>query len=99
MINSIAKSLVFIPVYSERYSDKADNYTNGVGFEMRAIENMLRTNPDSIRVIPIVRNNPTNRLPVSFKNIKSVDMRALNCRLVDFSLFNAWRRRAPRQLT
>lgn len=75
MIKGIAGSSVFLPICSERYSSNAYNYTDGVGFEMQAIENILRTSPDSIRVIPIVRNNPTNRLPVAFRNIKSVDMR------------------------
>lgn len=75
MAEGIARAPVILMICSQRYVARADAYEGGVGFEMRRIETLLKENPNAILVVPVVRNNPENRLPAAIGNIKGVDMR------------------------
>ena len=75
MLDGIAAAPVILLICSERYVDRAEAHEGGVGFEMKRVEKLLKQNPRTIRVVPIIRNNTGQRLPAAIRNIVGVDMR------------------------
>jgi hypothetical protein len=87
MVDGIAVAPVILLVCSARYVARAEAYEGGVGFEMQRIEQLLRQSPMRIRIIPIIRGNPDQKLPTAIRKIKGVDMRG-----------NDWREQPLRDL-
>lgn len=62
-----------IMVCTERYTDKANNGTGGVGYEKMIITSNLMDKIDETKIIPIIRQNGNKEIPTFLKTKLYVD--------------------------
>ena len=67
METHLATSNKIIMICTEKYVEKANKGTGGVGYEKMIITSSLMKNIDSNKVIPIIRQNPKLELPTFLK--------------------------------
>lgn len=65
-----------VAIVTDKYRTKADAAEGGVGYERRVITPTLMDDLAGHRVIPVVRNNESGKLPRFFGAAKYVDMRS-----------------------
>jgi hypothetical protein len=73
METHLAKSDYVVMVCSDRYVEKANSGTGGVGYEKMIITADLLSNIDSNKVIPIIRQIGTHNVPTFLKTKLFVD--------------------------
>ena len=72
MANNIVKSDRVILVCTDSYVNKADAGIGGVGYERLIVTAEIVQSIDTKKFLPIVRNNPTGRTPLSLGNRKYI---------------------------
>lgn len=61
--NGLTSSALVLCVCSEEYTNKANNQKGGARYEKNILASNLLTDSSINYIIPILRNNPTNKLP------------------------------------
>ena len=73
MEQGLSNNHLVICVCSERYVEKAENMSGGVGYEKMIISSKLLENANFDFIIPIIKNNPHKSLPTYLKTKFYID--------------------------
>jgi hypothetical protein len=80
---------ICIAICSTSYTEKANNRSRGVGYEISILTNEMLEGRKRFTIIPVIRDNPSKRKPTCFGSALHVDMDETEWQAEPFSLLIA----------
>jgi TIR domain len=74
MEEGTTKQPVCLAICSTSYTEKANNRTRGVGYEISILTNEILEGRKRFTIIPVIRDNPTKKKPICFASSLHIDM-------------------------